>query len=910
MFSKLYCYPSIDTLPKDAIEFDDVNSEWQDVLSNPEVGDKMGPAISVAQYPKGCTSRNKAEAISADALVFDVDEWHHHKPFSLDEIKEKLDGIRFVAWSTFNSTKEEYRWRVVIPVSTPIPANLYSSLWSVVNETWLESCGAESTRDISRFGFLPRLPSEDRREDYFWFIGEGERFDWRPFEELLEEEFMGSPKASHKVDKDFVKPSYWVSEKQAVKKAKVYFKNVHKGVKEGERHKILFKAACRLWWDFALEEEFVREVLLYINERYEKPKPVQDVEKEIIEGWKRTLGDNAVEQPEAYGVQRVPSKFITLEELKQLAVSLKRKTNDKDRIVGNRLTLLLKGEAVAPVEDRVPALFGLADALGRTYITDSPARLAGFFTASLSVMKAQSPNCPTIEDIEQRIKYVQDKLKKDEEAKEKQKKDELKEKIARAFKNGRTEEYSEEELKEFEKKGFVDHSWVVQYKDNFYIFIAGNYIGPFPKTSMINACDQYLAPAHEYVKLVTFNDKGIPRLKTREEIIKDYGWVVTNLEVSLSEQNSFLDFKNDRFVEAPLVQRQVEPEYIEEVDKWLEAFAGENYEKLLDWLAVVTFVDRPCSALYLEGPAGSGKSLLANGLAKIWTEGGPSMLQDISGKYNEDITRCPVVFADELIPDDLVKLNSTAKFRQIVQDIRRPLRRKFLPNAPMTGAIRLILAANNMDLLSTNEALSKNDIAAIKERVFHVQADEKATKYLESIGGYPKARTFVEQDLIAKHILWLSENRAVAPESRFIVKGDSDQLTRLLTTSGAASDLCNWLIRFLYKPMLMQKNQFIVAKKGRLYARAGGISEHWEQYINTRKIPSQKEIGKALKSISVGTSSKSVRVGDDVRMFREVDVKTLIVWSEEADMGSAEEVYAALEVFENKSKIKIVANGE
>lgn len=905
MFCTLFCYPNIDTSPEDAISFEDTNDDWTDVLANPEVGDKMGPAVSVAHYLPETKVRNKSRAVYAHALVFDVDIWDNRAPFTLEEIKKNLDGVRFIAWTTYSSNKECYKWRVIVPLATEIPASLYSSLWLTVNETWLENCGAEVTRDITRFGFLPRLPNENARKDYLWHISAGDRFDWRPYEELLEEELVANSEVKAGLSTDFIKPAYWITNKVAVKKAKIYFKDVHKQVDEGSRHQALFKAACRLWWDFALEEEEVREVLNYINKRFATPKDQKDVEKEIVEGYKRTLGEGAVPQPDPYGNKRNPSKVITRDDLRELAHSYRRRSSDMYRVAGSRLKLLVAGEAISEPHDCHAAFFELADVLAREYREEDPKRLVKFFIPSLLIMSKISEQCPSEEDLIGRIKFIHERVERDRTEQEKAKEDALRIRISQAFRGKRDTPYTEDEIRKFEKDGFTHSSWIVQNGSNYFIFLNGDYVGPFNRDSLLPACTQFLAPAYEYVKLKTFSDKGVPRQKNRDELMDEYGVIASYSNIDLSQSKSFYDEDNDTFVEAPLRQRNIEPAFIDEIDLWLKALAGDKFETLCDWLASVTYIDRPSSALYIEGPPGCGKSLLANGIARIWTVGGPTSLVDIL-RWNDDLTQCPIVFADEVLPDEWIKLNSTGQFRQIIQDTRRPLRKRYRSNGVMHGAIRLILAANNANLLNTSESLSKNDIQAIQERLFFIQADQKATDYLNSKGGFPYARRFVEEDLIAKHVLWLTENREVSPQGRFIVAGDGEYLsTSLATGSGRNEEICSFLFKFLKSPWIPTKpsDSFVFIKNGVLYARAEGITQHWENYMPGVKPLSMVKVGKALKSLSPNDVAKGVRFSDnEQRKLWEIDQKFMVSWCDSAGID-IEEYKRTFDMYELKCKV-------
>src|SRR5690606_32527461 len=126
-------------------------------------------------------------------------------------------------------------------------------------------------------------------------------------------------------------------------------------------------------------------------------------------------------------------------------------------------------------------------------------------------------------------------------------------------------------------------------------------------------------------------------------------------------------------------------------------------EKLIDWVASVMRLDRQSCAIYIDGAPGVGKNLLATGLARLWHTGGASELGRVLEGFNDVLTQCPLVFADEALPQ---RRGITAELRRLIGSTARNLNRKFLPVCNLDGAIRLIIAGNNDRLLDTGEDLS------------------------------------------------------------------------------------------------------------------------------------------------------------------------------------------------------------
>jgi len=81
--------------------------------SHQERTHKDGPLWSPAVYRDGMT-RSNAAVESVTALVFDVD--HAEPDWSL------LEGYEYVAHTTFRYTADDPRWRIVLPLTRPVPA--------------------------------------------------------------------------------------------------------------------------------------------------------------------------------------------------------------------------------------------------------------------------------------------------------------------------------------------------------------------------------------------------------------------------------------------------------------------------------------------------------------------------------------------------------------------------------------------------------------------------------------------------------------------------------------------------------------------------------------------------------------------------------------------------------------------
>jgi hypothetical protein len=562
------------------------------------------------------------------------------------------------------------------------------------------------------------------------------------------------------------------------------------------------------------------------------------------------------------------------------------KSNAHLKKMGRRLHKVLVGESFAKEGERDQIAFMLTSAIVRKGNLGgaNPELLGEMFRKSLEVMQAETPaGALTVDAIIQKIRRHQEEALQEKEEEKAKALDKNEVHILQAFGGKRRHPYTEEELASFaEARGMKvsewKKHWIIQKNKSFYVFFNGTYLPPYTDTDVVQAARRDLSPAISAgVDLYKTNIRGEVVLKTAADLVEDYGSVATRIEVDMTAQDSRFDDTTRTFIEASSPTRDILPEYDKEVDEWLKWLGGDSFEVLSDWIAVVTRLEDSCAALYLDGVPGSGKTLLAEGLAQIWSDR-PTMIEEAMGNFNESLVRCPLVLADEALPKDYKGYTRTAELRQFIQARVRPLSRKFLPHAFLRGAIRLIITANNKNLLLTNEALSTNDIQAIVDRIIYIECPRNAVRYLQGVN----TRSFVKHKRIAKHALWLAENRQITEGKRFLVSGEDFSLHRTLTTStGLRSSVCNWLVSYLLSP----RNYDSTGKKlvqrdgGKLLATSRGIAMAWTMYPTNEPAPSASRISQALAGLSMGKMKMKDGEGRDTH-FWVLDPQNLIMWAD------------------------------
>ena len=424
--------------------------------------------------------------------------------------------------------------------------------------------------------------------------------------------------------------------------------------------------------------------------------------------------------------------------------------------------------------------------------------------------------------------------------------------------------------------------WIIQYFDSFYVFVNGHYKYPVPKTALITKLRDDFAPAEaQGVRLWTVSADGGARKMNIQEIMDTYGVVARQARGSITLADSFYDSETEIYWEALCPQRVIVPEFDQLIDIWLRLLGGPEAESLLDWIATVTRLDEQTSALYLSGKASAGKTMLAHGLARLWTEGGPTELADVvGGSFNGGIARCPLVFGDEDMSC------TTADLRRLIGSSAHTLKRKYLPNMELSGALRVILADNNGRMLE-GEELGQDDIEAVASKFLRIDVTDKPVDFLKSLGGKQGTKDWVDGDRIAAHALWLKQNRQVTPGGRFLVSGHSGKMTRLLASRTKSSGLiCEWIMGFVENPIvnIFQQKTAIIGG-GKVLINVDAISQHWGQYIMSENTAMTKtRIGIVLANLSKGT----IRAQN--RRYHEIDMELVFEWARSIKIGNEDAI--------------------
>jgi hypothetical protein len=410
-------------------------------------------------------------------------------------------------------------------------------------------------------------------------------------------------------------------------------------------------------------------------------------------------------------------------------------------------------------------------------------------------------------------------------------------------------------------------------------------------------CKDFWSNCSDGFSLRTY-EQGKDKIKSDRQIIDEYGSPALSVIGHLNLQESYFDIGTREFHRAMCPFRVTKAERDPDIEGWLTLFGASAHDKFLDWLALIPRLDQANSALYLEGDKDVGKDLFASGVAQLWRPNGPSKYNRLtSSRFNTDMFACPFVWLNEGI-DSTIR-HSSVFIRELVAATSHDLEGKYDNVTRVIGAIRLYIAANNDNVLATiaSEDMSEGDLPAVVQRFFHVKADPRSATYLKD--HKRDLRSWVEDDRIARHVLWLAKTRATElADGKFLVEGEASSIHRALINRGDKNELVlEWLANFIERPNKVL--QAYASGGGPPLARVGdgGVFVNTKAFVDHQNIyRGGKELdrklillpGVASRILARLAGGRQRRFGDGRERYHAVNPERVFEWAERAQIGDVE----------------------
>ena len=893
--------------PSDAIVLDDTADTWSQLLDNPEHvvdddGKESASVITGARYFPGSPSRAKENIEHVECLILDVDA----VPVPEADLLAALDGVRAIVYASPSHTASNPRWRVLLPLASPLPPKKHRDLVAKLSEGLVPGhagcIDVESTGDPGRLGFVgvTKHPA-----DYVWHTLPGARFDWTGLD--LADEAEGPPDALGGLDRS----PLWTSRQRALKAALRRYKDAGLGMSKG-RSDLLWRTAMALWWDWAAEDEdFVLTVLRQVNANFVVPEDDAELVRAAQNGHERTIGNRRIGQRRGtYGFHREPTGIVTRQAITEYARKLKRRSSPEALTLGDALLRLSKGETLA---DDSQAWAGLTtrccQELARAFPLEQPERLVEHFRPSLAAMRHAGVAVPSEEQVEAFVRTSLLAVQRDREERDARQEHARERAIEMSTRGERSTAYTAQEIEAWRNTvGLDDNNWIIVSGKAFYVFCNGAWKGPYNDVEFeaSGRKDLYAAEQAGLVQLYRIGDDGERKAIPLNTLLQWYGRQA-NTRIETWCEKSYFATDDETLVLAGPERVKREPRYHADVDSFLRAITGrdvrpnkieagqvtqnDDFDIVCDWLSAVVETQYPLAALYLEGETNHGKGLFAAGVAKLWRAGFIT-IEDAFHKagFNSMLAESPLIWVDENFPQGM---NPSDLLRRGLSQREHTYTRKHKDSGKLFGCVRVLITANHPTAIDRGERLTKEDHDAVGTRYAHVKVRSGAKTFLESIGP-ARVTSFVEAGLLAEHVLWLHEKRFPALQrkgARFLVEPKNSNLAHLMVANRPeASALLTAVVHAVTEG---RKADWYTITDGTVWVNSVDAVMQARLVDPTLRV-TEREMVRALRAMSTGRRQNVRMTAKQTKKCWQLDAEVMRAWCDTTQVADWLDVVAAI----------------
>jgi hypothetical protein len=230
-------------------------TDYQAASDEKRKDDKDGPAWIPCSVLDTGTRRTKLNMDQAYLLVLDIDTG-----MALADVKARVAGYEAAIHSTYSHSPEVPKWRVVMPLRTPIPAAEIAKLFDFFQKRFDGLLDSACGHDPSRLYYLPGCPA-DAQHLFVWEHLEGELLNGAALLEGKEPALVALKALAAPVS--------------AKSKA-----SLSAGVSEGNRNNDIFQHACGLL-EKGVSAEIVTLECLKRNRRNQPPLDEEEVKRAV-----------------------------------------------------------------------------------------------------------------------------------------------------------------------------------------------------------------------------------------------------------------------------------------------------------------------------------------------------------------------------------------------------------------------------------------------------------------------------------------------------------------------------------------------------------------------------------------------------------------------------------------------------
>lgn len=348
-----------------------------------------------------------------------------------------------------------------------------------------------------------------------------------------------------------------------------------------------------------------------------------------------------------------------------------------------------------------------------------------------------------------------------------------------------------------------------------------------------------------------------------------------------------------------------------EIERWMFELCGSDpltFGNLHSWFKRACDTQDQCGALYIVGPAASGKTVLGIGLSYVWGAE-PMPYSQLGLRFHPSRLLSPVIVAEEGQMSGAHRVEQEGEmFRALISQRHHMVETsKGVDATRIEGYQRVVVTANNDNALSFGGDLTKQDITAISDRISYLRVTEAAgaqasarllaLMMAEGKGDRKKGFERVVTTLLPEYILWAAENADAAP-TRFGT-WDSGQGDQLVSRMGQTEPLLATITQAICNNSNMttmsdpEQPVFYHEPHRAWYVRAGLLQLHWDDIFglgkrNPNRMSSGRRFQDGLNALCEDdTGSVKVRAGKSVFNAHRLDIARVVKYVDGGNHGGA-----------------------
>lgn len=360
------------------------------------------------------------------------------------------------------------------------------------------------------------------------------------------------------------------------------------------------------------------------------------------------------------------------------------------------------------------------------------------------------------------------------------------------------------------------------------------------------------------------------------ELLAIHGTLVHEVQGAANHRGAIV--KNFGSPDATLVvalyslRRDLEPTMNSSVDIWLRKLVGEEHvQDLRDWIGfALDFEGGPICALSVAGPPGCGKKMLVRGLAECINTGAVASGLDLVQRFTPTLMKTPFLCVDEGLPSKVPGgIDIADQFRRVVSGESITIDVKFGDPVTIFNPLRVIFTANNLETvraITSHRDLTPEDQAALSTRIMHVDVLQGAADWLAANGGTRMTKGWIMGDagdpsqyVLAKHFLWLYENRPKQPKGvRLLVEGNLEgELMRDMRTQSGVAPLVIRTLIYMVEAASKQNMKGLAIENNQVFVTASGVLDVYRADLANHREMNTSQVMNVLRSVVMPGGSKN-----------------------------------------------------